>query len=110
MAPLDPPEPSAFAVGMLRDEINELQVMATLQQRGVMMLSDGLRGVLPSRPFVRHACVPNKHGRIVPYIGSSSASPTARLLRGYGRAGTQNDRLAGHVHTRAIDMPSAMPI
>ena len=27
------------------------------------------------------------------YIGSISASPTACLLRGYGRAGTQNDRL-----------------
>ena len=26
------------------------------------------------------------------YIGSISASPTARPLRGYGRAGTQNDR------------------
>ena len=26
-------------------------------------------------------------------IGSISASPTACLLRGYGRAGTQNDRL-----------------
>ena len=27
------------------------------------------------------------------YIGSISASPTACLLRGYARAGTQNDRL-----------------
>ena len=27
------------------------------------------------------------------YIGSISASPTACPLRGYGRAGTQNDRL-----------------
>ena len=26
------------------------------------------------------------------YIGSISASPTACLLRGYGRAGTRNDR------------------
>ena len=49
------------------------------------------------------------------------ASPTACRLRGYGRAGTQNDRLGeavilntgtpvpGHARTRAIDMPSAMP-
>ena len=28
------------------------------------------------------------------YIGSISASPTACLFRGYGRAGTQNDRLS----------------
>ena len=62
------------------------------------------------------------------YIVSISASPTACRLRGHGRGGTQNDRLAGavivstqndrtrrgghfeyrHVHTRAIDMPSAM--
>ena len=27
------------------------------------------------------------------YIGSTSASPTACPLRGYGRASTQNDRL-----------------
>ena len=40
------------------------------------------------------------------YHNFLSASPTAYPLRGYGRAGTQNDRL----HTRAMDMPSAMPI
>ena len=45
------------------------------------------------------------------YIGSISASPAACRLRGYGRAGTQNDRLGesfpmvcttcpGHVDTR----------
>ena len=45
------------------------------------------------------------------YIGSISASPTACLLRGYGCVGTQNDRLSEyqHAHTRAMDMPSAMP-
>ena len=32
------------------------------------------------------------------YIGSISASPTACLLRGYGRVGTQNDRLAEAVN------------
>ena len=37
------------------------------------------------------------------YIGSISASPTTCPLRGYGHAGTQNDRLG-------VDMPSAMPI
>ena len=49
-------------------------------------------------------------------IGSISASPTACPLRGYGRAGTQNDRLGEalifstrHAHTRAMGMPSAMP-
>ena len=31
--------------------------------------------------------------RVMLYIGPISASPTACLLRGYGRAGTQNDRL-----------------
>ena len=31
------------------------------------------------------------------YVGSISASPTACLSRGYGRAGTQNDRLSGAV-------------
>ena len=48
--------------------------------------------------------------------GSIFTSPTACLLRGYGRAGTQNDRFSEvvnfeyrHVHTRAVDMPSAMP-
>ena len=30
----------------------------------------------------------------VPYIGSISASPTGFLLRGHGRGGTQNVRLA----------------
>ena len=37
--------------------------------------------------------------------------PTACPLRGYGRAGTQNDRLAEHRHARirAMGMPSAMP-
>ena len=57
------------------------------------------------------------HSSLQPlYIGSISASPTACLLRGYGRAGTQNDRLGEvvifeyrRVHTRATDMPSAMP-
>ena len=55
-------------------------------------------------------------GQVQTPVGSTSASPTACLLRGYGRAGTQNDRLgeAGHfesrhVHARATDMPSAMP-
>ena len=50
------------------------------------------------------------------YIGSISASPTACLLRGHARAGTQNDRLGEavmfeylHVHTRATDVPSATP-
>ena len=46
-----------------------------------------------------------------------SASPMACPLRGYGRVGTQNDRLGGrgghleyqHAHTRATDMPSAVP-
>ena len=50
------------------------------------------------------------------YLGIADA---ACLLRGHGRAGTQNDRLAeergGHFeyrpfHTRAIDKPSAMPM
>ena len=36
-------------------------------------------------------CLPRHRRRL--YIGSTSASPTACLLRGYWRAGTQNDRL-----------------
>ena len=37
------------------------------------------------------------------YIGSISASPTACLLRGYGRAGTQNDRLSVGKMEQAAD-------
>ena len=49
------------------------------------------------------------------FRAATSASPTACTLRGYGRAGTQNDRLGeaailstGTRHTRAMDMPPAM--
>ena len=39
------------------------------------------------------------------YIGSTSASPTAGLLRGYGRAGTQNDCLG-----EAVILSTGTPI
>ena len=41
---------------------------------------------------------------LVLYIGSTSASPTACLLRGYGCAGTQNDRL-GEAVILSTDTP-----
>ena len=41
-------------------------------------------------------------GVAIPFIGSISASPTACLLRGYGRAGTPNERL--WVPNRADDI------
>ena len=69
----------------------------------------------------RRACAQNERPRprafqpCAVYMRLFSASPTACLLRGHGRAGTQNERLTEalilstrHVHTRAMDMPSAM--
>ena len=44
-------------------------------------------------------------GTVWQHRASVSPSPMACLLRGYGRADTQNDRLCD---TRAIDMPSEM--
>ena len=62
-------------------------------------------------------CIDVLHGAGVPWDPSKagphrfiigiSASPTSCPSRGYGRAGTQNDRR--HAHPRAMDMPSAMP-
>ena len=49
--------------------------------------------VLPYGEGAREAFVRQR-----PYTGSISASSTACLLRGYGRAGTQNDRLAEAVN------------
>ena len=45
-----------------------------------------------------------RRASFIGHVGSISASPTARPLRGYGRAGTQNDRLSLKVMTplRAI--------
>ena len=47
------------------------------------------------------------------YIGFTSASPTACLLRGYGRAGILRgghfEYRHAHVMARAMDMPSATP-
>ena len=62
---------------------------------------------LPSPPltasvvFCRH-CIGTGTHRL--YIGSISASPTACPLRGYGRAGTQNDRLSEAVILTTISV------
>ena len=56
-------------------------------------LNKELDGIFRSRPIEEWSVRLDAEGCIygVLYIGSISASPTAYLLRGYGRAGTQND-------------------
>ena len=69
-----------------------------------------MHGALPTRALVGGMQVPRPdeylHLRAISYEGriiAISASPTACPMRGYGRAGTQKDRLEEyrHVHTRA---------
>ena len=49
------------------------------------------RALIPKAPKPRTSAIAD--GMSIPNIGSISASPTACLLRGRGRAGTQNHRL-----------------
>ena len=63
------------------------------------MLSNGYKSLFHEVVAARGGA---EYGGTRLYIGYISASPTACVLRGYGRAGTQNDRL-GEAVTLSTD-------